>query len=143
MLGPEYLLTFIPPTPAHLALVTLLTFLFLKHAKSLPTSGPWHQLFPLPGRLCPQVFTQLSTSATLGSGHTLAYSREGPSLTTQPRAHPCLHPQPISTRSLAPTSCASPSPHLHLTPCFQDPTRIQTLHLVVISLYSQGLEHPN
>ena len=139
MLGPEYPLTLVPPTPAHLTLVTLLTFLFLKHAKSLPTSGPWHQLFPLPGRLCPQVFTQLSTSATLGSGHTLAYSREGPSLTTQPRAHPCLHPQPVSPRL--------PVPLLHpiflLTPCFRDPTRIQTLHLVVISLYSQGLEHPN
>lgn len=107
-----------PATPAHLALATLVTFLFLKHAKSLPTSGPWHQLFPLPGKLRPQRFTQLSTSATPGSGHTSAYSREGPSLPTQRRAHPCLHLQRLSPPHPSPPAFLGLSTHLHLTPCF-------------------------
>ena len=48
-----------PPSLCH----SHLAFLpFLKHTKLVPTSGPLHPLFPLPGRSLPQIITCLASS---------------------------------------------------------------------------------
>lgn len=121
MLGPACPLT---PTSSHPPPRSKYTgsFQVLKHAKPLLTSGPLHQLFPLPARRCPQVFTPLSASSILGSEHMWAYSREGPSLTTQPRAHL------ISTLN----PCLPSTPHR--------PHPLRLLHPITTSLFVSGIQ---